>query len=409
MPSRIEMNVARSVLATLRGAKRTPQGDAAAQAARRVLDGSGSSADMEVLRNYRGIRRTPGHRTVRKGVGLVRQAQGTFGAVSRDVELAAGGDLGAQVRAGFTMVDQVTGAIARNRKHLTKLGEGIAKRVGLDPSLASKFVQGLSQAGKFLGAIGVAVTAVTYTGLAYARALGEGAKAEEQMRKQWWQINSRHEANRLEGLARGEAESERWIADTGIGFVDDLLRARTSKRAADKMKQLAVLNERRRKLLLQPGSQSTARVMSDYGIPLNMLTPEEINQAIDKQSDALSPESLRRLDQTGRGLGNSFTDELTIYESEFKRFAQTQYNEMTMLERSWYEMDPEGYRNKWLMKLRQRKMDFAYGRLEAKAKAEMNALRLMSPKQRHDLMIERDEALAENLQYRSRHALVIPD
>src|SRR5687767_8023037 len=79
MASPVEQNLAKSVLNDLRGAKATPQSDRAAQAARKILDGIGTKADMDTVRQFAGVKRS--------GAGFIRgvtsNVRSVFSPVSR--------------------------------------------------------------------------------------------------------------------------------------------------------------------------------------------------------------------------------------------------------------------------------------------------------------------------------------
>jgi len=93
--------------------------------------------------------------------------------VSRDVQLLdGGGGLGV-----FRLANTVADGITKNRKAMRSLSEGVAKNLGKDPALASKFIGTLAKFARLGGWLAAGAAVVGEVGTAFYGQIEKGAKA----------------------------------------------------------------------------------------------------------------------------------------------------------------------------------------------------------------------------------------
>jgi hypothetical protein len=364
---------------------------------------------MEKLREFRGIHKTGG-RSIRRLALATRRTQQALMNISRDIDIASASNPGAIARAGYTAIDQVTGVISQNRKMLIGIGESIANKLGRDPALAARFVHGIVGIGRAAGIAGAAVTGAAYIMNAWIEKTAKTSAYEEKIQKTWWAVGARKTATRFEEQARREAEQENWFHGA-TGFtsmfgsgesLSDWWSAGSAKagRVANKMERFAAMQDIRRALVMQPGSNMMARVATSLGVPIEGLNPEQIQQAVDDQmtDPEATPDQLKHYIDTQK--------------SELLRFSNESAGYGNVLGYGtylWHLFNEKEDINNWTLQAKEYYVDLAKKRLVALAEGEKGAWRLMSNKQKHDFLVSRDENIQKNDQYRTRHAAVILD
>jgi hypothetical protein len=413
-----DQNLARVVLASLRGVPQTQETNEVAKSCRRILDGQGTKADMIRIRGYRGIRRSGASGLRGAGRAMIGTAR-QFSAITRDAELAGSGNTTAQARFAATVADSLSTALTRNRKAIIAVGESVAKSLGQNPAIAARFVYSLGRVLRMGGAIGMVAGAAVTAAKWSSEQQQQGFEAENKIRSTWWRLKSRAKATALEAEARDQVFGERWIAgrDTGIPFVDDLLLARWSKKTAERFERLAQITETKRGLVAQDASRGGAlhEIAAGRGIPIENMTEKQVNAALD---------GYRRRKRIG-GVKVELPDQLDPTADEKDAFFARKKSELRMgmemgtaqdlfswglsWEELWYRLTPGAHENEWMLELREQKLQRETAARAARRERQQRKRELMNPAQVHMLEIRRQESEANAAEYRSRHQVVIPD
>jgi hypothetical protein len=409
-----EKNLAKATLGSLRGMPQTTEVRDVARACRRVLDGKATKADIYLIRNYRGISRS-GAGQIRSSSRAIIGLGSGVSAITRDVELAGSGSMTAQARVASTIADNIGMALQRNRKAVIAVGETVAKAIRVDPKLASQFVFAMGRVARLGGAVGMVGSMVAGAGIKYYDTLESGQQAESNIRSTWWRLNNRSAASAMEAQARTQIENERrgsavHLATNagGIGILQDMMQAWSSEKVGERFERMAKVAEANRSL--RRSTKAVAEYQGKGGTPWESLTEREVNSYLD---------AYRRKRRIG-GLTVEMADPLEPTDNERQAFFESKRQDLRMGSDAWwaiglnfqelaYQWNPEASRGEWEMQLRERKTRDAAAMKEYRRKREQARYFQMTPVEKRDLDVRRQESLATSAQYRSMHQLVIPD
>lgn len=156
MASRVEQNIAKKVLAMHQGRPKGENSEVRA-AARRVLQGTGTAADLASIRSFLGIRRT-GMRGAKQVQGRAFGIQRAATNIARDFQIAAMSSTGG--RASLIATANLTATVTRELEGLTKskfigkTAERVAGFLGRHPADATRFLKTLGRGLKWGGFVG---------------------------------------------------------------------------------------------------------------------------------------------------------------------------------------------------------------------------------------------------------------
>jgi hypothetical protein len=395
-----EKGLARKVLSQ-RGRGSGVSNDLAASA-RRVLDGQAQSGDMEAIRQYFNVGRSHAG-SIRRTTGMATRWAGTALNVSRDLDMAGAGSSAAGARAvvqiGLTAADE----IVKNRRTLIKVGEGVARAVGADPALASRFLNSLSRIAKVGGAVGAGALILYEAGSAITRTMQAAADTGREARLMGAALLNRRQDAAIEARARREASGEKFFGRAtegdsllGGGILDplewwnDWVDAAERKNVAEKQKRLLARTRRNRHAVSDVAGEAIGALAAKKGVAMQDLTPMDVNEAMDELAKSRINYTLDEYKTHGRAKMNEFTATDAFMYATSGSFRATK-------------------QNLWADELEERASERAANRVEARAIAEMEATRHRSPTDRLKLIRERDQATADFAVYRTNRKAIILD
>ncbi|MCP4639454.1 MAG: hypothetical protein GY851_03425 [bacterium] len=388
-PAGIAKGLARKVLKLKGQGSNVP--DTTARAARVVLQNKGTESDVQLLRKHLGISRSGAGAIGKAMKGATGLTSGLLN-ISRDISMLGqeGQSGAAAARLSLTAVSGVADAVGNNKKALVGIGENVAKQLGKDPALASKFVNGLARVSRLAGVLGAGFAIGAQLVSAFINQQKRAGEAGLAAHKARMAFAAGDRGAAVEEQAQREAELDMRVstalADNPFLILGtkEYFGQRVSEAAAKRKIQLIQERTKERQILNQSGAgqEALAAFAASRGLPVSLLSKRDSNTVLDK----LAEETFKASDTS---LEVMIGDKL---------------NQMNFLERASYEASGGwALREEWAEEIRKRNALHAEDRLAGLKKKFQEELHKKSPEQRIEEDMYRDERLATHNAFRSRH------
>jgi hypothetical protein len=403
MANQFERKMAKIYLDSLKGKPAQSKTDDVAKSARLILDGKGSAADVQKVRQATN--------TFKSGAGRVRQFQRTynnvFGSVSRIQQSVQLADLARESGKGTSVANaRVIQTVSREIDGLIKtkfVRDGVktvANAIGANPRVAANFLKTISRGLKLGGAIvGTAMIGFDVAE-SYFDNRKRGASATGAIRDsiKQAQIDQRY-GRQIERQIRQQvldSQSELEKVKDNLGFDGG-----TEEEIAKKAKERIDLVQRARSSLGSRENEVLAEVAAKKGKTVDELTDKERNEALDAETkDTLNPSVYMNDDDIEKKLQNEFhigerVKNLGLRWNPLTRGFTTDIN--TKMQKRRMELAEEKAKNQIIYREKQKKDAETHAKQIRKRREE-------DPVENLKYRLEQQQAESDLKNYRSRHS-----